>query len=104
MNLSATFRQITTQNNEKNRPSPIQNKINNITQQHQWRIGDLCLAEYWEDGEYHGAIRADIRKSGHTAVVEFLEHGNYEEVHTKNLIHTFTIPFIKDLKQPANCR
>ena len=103
MDLAATFRQITTQNDEKNRTSPIQNKINNNTQQHQWRIGDLCFAAYWEDGEYHGAIIADLHKSGHTAVVEFIDHGNYEEVHTKDLIHTYRIPPIKNLTQSADC-
>uniref|UniRef100_A0A1B0C7Z4 Survival of motor neuron-related-splicing factor 30 n=1 Tax=Lutzomyia longipalpis TaxID=7200 RepID=A0A1B0C7Z4_LUTLO len=44
----------------------------------QWRIGDRCLAKYWEDGKYYNAQVTGITEK--TCVVMFLEYGNYEEV------------------------
>uniref|UniRef100_A0A182WD86 Survival of motor neuron-related-splicing factor 30 n=1 Tax=Anopheles minimus TaxID=112268 RepID=A0A182WD86_9DIPT len=43
-----------------------------------WKIGDRCLAKYWEDGMFYTAEITDTSKK--TFVVHFLEYGNYEEV------------------------
>ncbi|XP_050080060.1 trithorax group protein osa [Anopheles maculipalpis] len=43
-----------------------------------WKIGDRCLAKYWEDGNFYTAEITDTSKN--TFVVHFLEYGNYEEV------------------------
>ncbi|XP_013111484.2 tudor domain-containing protein 3 [Stomoxys calcitrans] len=43
-----------------------------------WNIGDLCMAKYWEDGNYYKAKITAV--SENTNVVLFLEYGNYEEV------------------------
>ncbi|XP_055534260.1 tudor domain-containing protein 3 [Wyeomyia smithii] len=43
-----------------------------------WKIGDRCLAKYWEDGVFYNAEITGI--SENTFVVCFLEYGNYEEV------------------------
>ncbi|XP_053690328.1 tudor domain-containing protein 3 [Sabethes cyaneus] len=43
-----------------------------------WKIGDRCLAKYWEDGGFYNAEITGI--SENTFVVCFLEYGNYEEV------------------------
>ncbi|XP_038113928.1 tudor domain-containing protein 3 [Culex quinquefasciatus] len=43
-----------------------------------WKIGDRCLAKYWEDGGFYNAEITAISES--TFVVCFLEYGNYEEV------------------------
>ncbi|XP_053659028.1 tudor domain-containing protein 3 [Anopheles marshallii] len=43
-----------------------------------WKIGDRCLAKYWEDGGFYTAEITDTSKN--TFVVHFLEYGNYEEV------------------------
>lgn len=43
-----------------------------------WKIGDRCLAKYWEDGGFYNAEITAI--SENTFVVCFLEYGNYEEV------------------------
>uniref|UniRef100_A0A182R1W2 Tudor domain-containing protein 3 n=1 Tax=Anopheles funestus TaxID=62324 RepID=A0A182R1W2_ANOFN len=41
-----------------------------------WKIGDRCLAKYWEDGGLYTAEITDTSKN--TFVVHFLEYGNYE--------------------------
>ncbi|XP_055594172.1 tudor domain-containing protein 3 [Uranotaenia lowii] len=43
-----------------------------------WKVGDRCLAKYWEDGGFYNAEITGI--SENTFVVCFLEYGNYEEV------------------------
>ncbi|XP_065359540.1 tudor domain-containing protein 3 [Calliphora vicina] len=43
-----------------------------------WKIGDLCLAKYWDDGNYYDAKITAI--SDKTCVVLFLGYGNHEEV------------------------
>lgn len=43
-----------------------------------WKVGDRCLAKYWEDGGFYNAEITAISES--TFVVCFLEYGNYEEV------------------------
>uniref|UniRef100_A0A182MBF5 Survival of motor neuron-related-splicing factor 30 n=1 Tax=Anopheles culicifacies TaxID=139723 RepID=A0A182MBF5_9DIPT len=49
-----------------------------------WKIGDRCLAKYWEDGGFYTAEITDTSKN--TFVVHFLEYGNYEEVLKKDCI------------------
>ncbi|KFB51286.1 hypothetical protein ZHAS_00019336 [Anopheles sinensis] len=56
-----------------------------------WKIGDRCLAKYWEDGGFYTAEITDTSKN--TFVVHFLEYGNYEEV-----LKTDCIP----INQPGN--
>ncbi|XP_055624110.1 tudor domain-containing protein 3 [Toxorhynchites rutilus septentrionalis] len=55
-----------------------------------WKVGDRCLAKYWEDGGFYNAEITGI--SENTFVVCFLEYGNFEEV-----LKTDCIP----LTQPA---
>ncbi|XP_055703721.1 tudor domain-containing protein 3 [Phlebotomus papatasi] len=43
-----------------------------------WKIGDRCLAKYWEDAKYYAAEITAITEK--TCVVAFLDYGNYEEV------------------------
>ncbi|XP_058835900.1 tudor domain-containing protein 3 [Topomyia yanbarensis] len=43
-----------------------------------WKVGDRCLAKYWEDGGLYNAEITGI--SENTFVVCFMEYGNYEEV------------------------
>lgn len=43
-----------------------------------WNMGDLCLAKYWDDGNYYDAKITAI--SDKTCVVLFLGYGNHEEV------------------------
>ncbi|KAM7354794.1 tudor domain containing 3 isoform 2-T2 [Cochliomyia hominivorax] len=43
-----------------------------------WKIGDLCLAKYWDDGNYYNAKITAI--SDKTCVVLYLGYGNHEEV------------------------
>lgn len=43
-----------------------------------WRIGDKCLAKYWEDNRYYNAIVTGV--SDRTCVVQFKGFENYEEV------------------------
>lgn len=43
-----------------------------------WKIGDRCLAKYWDDGRFYEAEITNL--SENTCVVLFLEYGNHEEV------------------------
>ncbi|KAF5302296.1 hypothetical protein FQA39_LY10335 [Lamprigera yunnana] len=43
-----------------------------------WKIGDLCMAKYWEDGKYYNATVVNL--SDRTCVVKFSGYGNVEEV------------------------
>ncbi|KAG7206898.1 hypothetical protein KM043_000795 [Ampulex compressa] len=43
-----------------------------------WRIGDKCLAKYWEDNRYYNAEVTGV--SDRTCVVQFKGFENYEEV------------------------
>ncbi|XP_052873418.1 AT-rich interactive domain-containing protein 1B [Anopheles cruzii] len=43
-----------------------------------WKIGDRCMAKYWEDGGFYTAEITNTTKN--TFVVHFLEYGNFEEV------------------------
>lgn len=66
-------------------------------QQFLWsfKVGDRCLAKYWEDEKYYNAeIQAVTDK---TCVVHFPEYGNYEEV-----LHTDCLPITDANHQPIN--
>ncbi|KAF5284577.1 hypothetical protein FQR65_LT02403 [Abscondita terminalis] len=43
-----------------------------------WRIGDLCMAKYWEDSKYYNATVVNLTER--TCVVQFNGYGNVEEV------------------------
>ncbi|XP_039278522.1 tudor domain-containing protein 3 isoform X2 [Nilaparvata lugens] len=43
-----------------------------------WKVGDKCMAKYWENNMYYNAEVTGLSKN--TCVVKFLEYGNYEEV------------------------
>lgn len=90
-------------------PPPKQNYINpNVqaynlpampqpAQQFLWsfKVGDRCLAKYWEDEKYYNAeIQAVTDK---TCVVHFPEYGNFEEV-----LHTDCLPITDANHQPIN--
>ncbi|RZF42134.1 hypothetical protein LSTR_LSTR013643 [Laodelphax striatellus] len=45
---------------------------------YQWKIGDKCMAKYWENNRYYNAEVTGLSKN--TCVVKFLDYGNYEEV------------------------
>lgn len=44
----------------------------------QWKIGDHCMAKYWEDGRFYNASILDLTPK--TLVVQFMDYGNIEEV------------------------
>ncbi|CAH1391535.1 unnamed protein product [Nezara viridula] len=61
------------------------NNVNHNTTQkpesagkYRWKVGDKCMAKYWEDNVYYNAEVTGISKK--TCVVRFLEYGNFEEV------------------------
>ncbi|KAM5287760.1 tudor domain-containing protein 3 [Ctenodactylus gundi] len=45
-----------------------------------WKPGDECFALYWEDNKFYRAEVEALHSSGVTAVVRFIDYGNYEEV------------------------
>lgn len=60
-----------------------------------FKVGDRCLAKYWEDEKYYNAeIQAVTDK---TCVVHFPEYGNFEEV-----LHTDCLPITDVNHQPIN--
>lgn len=60
-----------------------------------FKVGDRCLAKYWEDEKYYNAeIQAVTDK---TCVVHFPEYGNFEEV-----LHTDCLPITDANHQPIN--
>uniref|UniRef100_A0A2K5DH49 Tudor domain-containing protein 3 n=1 Tax=Aotus nancymaae TaxID=37293 RepID=A0A2K5DH49_AOTNA len=44
-----------------------------------WKPGDECFALYWEDNKFYRAEVEALHSSGMTAVVKFIDYGNYEE-------------------------
>lgn len=50
----------------------------NSTSTWNWKIGDLCMAKYWEDNKYYNA--RVINLTDRTCVVQFNGYGNVEEV------------------------
>lgn len=60
-----------------------------------FKVGDRCLAKYWEDEKYYNAeIQAVTDK---TCVVHFPEYGNFEEV-----LHTDCLPITDANHQTVN--
>ncbi|XP_074650412.1 uncharacterized protein LOC141905443 isoform X2 [Tubulanus polymorphus] len=45
-----------------------------------WKMGDYCLARYWEDGNMYRANVIDIHENSKTCIVSFTDYGNTEEV------------------------
>ncbi|XP_061390779.1 tudor domain-containing protein 3 [Musca vetustissima] len=60
-----------------------------------WRVGDLCMAKYWEDGNYYNAEITGV--SENTCVVLFLGYGNHEEV-----VKTDCLPLRDESHYPMN--
>ncbi|XP_075159760.1 tudor domain containing 3 [Haematobia irritans] len=60
-----------------------------------WKIGDMCIAKYWEDGNYYNAKITAV--SENTCVVLFVEYGNYEEV-----VRTDCLPIPDAQHNPIN--
>ncbi|XP_037655538.1 tudor domain-containing protein 3 isoform X2 [Choloepus didactylus] len=50
-----------------------------------WKPGDECFALYWEDNKFYRAEVEALHSSGITAVVKFIDYGNYEEVLLSNI-------------------
>uniref|UniRef100_A0A8C5LJ75 Tudor domain-containing protein 3 n=1 Tax=Jaculus jaculus TaxID=51337 RepID=A0A8C5LJ75_JACJA len=50
-----------------------------------WKPGDECFALYWEDNKFYRAEVEALHSSGMTAVVKFIDYGNYEEVLLSNM-------------------
>lgn len=60
-----------------------------------FKVGDRCLAKYWEDEKYYNAeIQAVTEK---TCVVHFFEYGNFEEI-----LHGDCLPITDANHQPIN--
>ncbi|XP_064636492.1 tudor domain-containing protein 3-like isoform X2 [Lineus longissimus] len=45
-----------------------------------WKVGDYCLAQYWEDKEFYRATIVGVSDNVETCVVTFTDYGNTEEV------------------------
>ncbi|XP_017790560.1 PREDICTED: tudor domain-containing protein 3 [Habropoda laboriosa] len=56
-----------------------------------WRVGDKCLAKYWEDNRYYNAKVTGV--SDRTCVVQFKGFENYEEV-----LQVDCLPITEDLQ------
>ncbi|XP_054000824.1 tudor domain-containing protein 3 [Hylaeus anthracinus] len=67
-----------------------------------WRIGDKCLAKYWEDDRYYNAKVTGV--SNTTCVVQFKGFKNYEEVLQTDCLPITDDPQVQDYgmdqKQP----
>lgn len=57
-----------------------------------WKIGDRCMAKYWEDNKFYNAIVTGITNK--TCMVEFIEYGNFEEV-----LHCDCIPIMSEKQE-----
>lgn len=49
-----------------------------------WKVGDRCLALYWEDNNFYEAEITGI--SANTVVVKFCAYGNHEEILKSNCL------------------
>ncbi|CRK89808.1 CLUMA_CG003402, isoform A [Clunio marinus] len=67
-------------------------QMNNLQQ---LKAGDLCLAKYWEDGQFYNAKITNVSDS--TYVVLFTEYGNAEEVRKSDCV-----PFIPACPTPPH--
>ncbi|XP_022914575.2 tudor domain-containing protein 3-like [Onthophagus taurus] len=54
------------------------NLESNETKLTSWKIGDQCLAKYWEDNKFYAATITAVTDK--TCVVQFNDYGNIEEV------------------------
>lgn len=52
----------------------------------QWKPSDHCLARYWEDGKFYNALIHAVSENGSTAVVQFTDYGNYEEIFLTDIL------------------
>lgn len=68
------------ENAKSNFPSPLQNGSNIMSEYAftGWKVGDHCMAKYWEDSRFYNATVTAITER--TCVVQFNEYGNIEEV------------------------
>ncbi|XP_025831732.1 tudor domain-containing protein 3-like isoform X2 [Agrilus planipennis] len=58
---------------------PVNNIRNKQSQgQWEWKVGDKCMAKYWEDRKYYNAVVTNLTDK--TCVVQFNGYGNIEEV------------------------
>lgn len=57
---------------------PLSSSTSSIQVQAAWRVGDSCLAKYWEDNKFYPVKVTAV--SSKTAVVLYTEFGNHEEV------------------------
>ncbi|XP_073997939.1 tudor domain-containing protein 3-like isoform X2 [Rhodnius prolixus] len=71
---NSAFMPILSSQNSGNRNNNSLNK----TDKYRWKVGDKCMAKYWEDNMYYNAEVTGISKK--TCVVRFLHYGNFEEV------------------------
>jgi len=65
-----------------------------------WKVGDRCNAMYVEDGEYYKAKVLIVKKWKNTAVVQFTEYGNEEEVDMAKMMKLEHRPSKKRKKRP----
>ncbi|XP_006622399.1 tudor domain-containing protein 3 isoform X1 [Apis dorsata] len=65
-------------NNQRSQYNSNQNTHVSLTGTWVWRVGDKCLAKYWEDNRYYNAKVTGV--SDRTCVVQFKGFENYEEV------------------------
>nr|KAF6461111.1 tudor domain containing 3 [Molossus molossus] len=61
-----------------------------------WKPGDECFALYWEDNKFYRAEVEALHSSGMTAVVKFIDYGNYEEVLLSNIRPIQTEAWVRD--------
>ncbi|XP_076175475.1 tudor domain containing 3 isoform X2 [Ptiloglossa arizonensis] len=59
-----------------------------------WRVGDKCLAKYWEDNRYYNAKVTGL--SNRTCVVQFKGFENYEEVLQVHCLPITNDPEVQD--------
>ncbi|CAG9803049.1 unnamed protein product [Chironomus riparius] len=65
-------------------------QIQQVPPPQQLKIGDLCLAKYWEDGKFYNAKITG--NSDSTFVVLFTEYGNAEEVRKTDCVPLISVP------------
>ncbi|KAE8751973.1 hypothetical protein FOCC_FOCC001136 [Frankliniella occidentalis] len=65
-----------------------------------WKLGDQCLARYWEDERYYEAVVTGI--AARTLVVRFVDYGNHEEVLKQDTIPVTKSSFFEPLRNALN--
>jgi len=63
---------------------PLSSSTPSIQATAAWRVGDVCLAKYWEDNKFYPVKVTAV--STKTAVVLFTDYGNHEEVLLSDLL------------------